>query len=87
MAVQAKDIAMRGPLPGIYKAALVNLSLGAAVALITAIALNGFSVGFSAGYLLGFINLLWLFRIVRKALAMKPERAMKFVSTRYYLRF
>ncbi|MFQ5427572.1 MAG: ATP synthase subunit I [Thermodesulfobacteriota bacterium] len=87
MAVQAKDIAMSGALPGIFKVALANLSLGVTVAVITAITLNGFSLGFSAGYLLGFVNLLWLFRIVRKALAMNPEKAMRFVSTRYYLRF
>ena len=87
MAVQAEDIAMNGSLPGIYKVALANLGLGAAVALITALALKGFSAGFTAGYLLGFINLLWLFRIVKKALAMNPEKAMRFVSTRYYLRF
>ncbi len=87
MEIQAKDIAMRGPLPGFYRVALMNFGLGAAVAVITAITLKGFSVGFSAGYILGFINLLWLFRIVKKALVMSPEKAMRFVSTRYYARF
>ncbi|MFQ5480446.1 MAG: ATP synthase subunit I [Thermodesulfobacteriota bacterium] len=87
MAPQAKSFAISAPLPGILKVALINLGIGAAAALITAFALNGFTAGFTAGYLLGFINLLWLFRIVKKALLMNPDKAMRFVSTRYYARF
>ncbi len=87
MAPQAKSLAMSAPLPGIFKVALINLGIGVVVALITAFALTGFSAGFSAGYFLGFINLLWLFRIVKKAMLMAPEKAMRFVSTRYYARF
>ncbi len=87
MAVQVKGLSMGVTLPGVYKAALINLAIGIAVAIITAVTLKGFSAGFSAGYLLGFINLLWLFRIVRKGMAMTPEKAMGFVSKRYFARF
>jgi len=65
----------------------LNLVLGLAITIITAFTLKDFSLGFLAGYMLGFLNLLWLFRIVRQGLAMTPERAMGFVAKRYYARF
>jgi len=74
-------------LPGIYKAALISLGLGLTVTLITAFTLKGFSLGFLTGYMLGFLNLLWLFRIIRQGLSMTPEKAMGFVTRRYYARF
>ena len=89
MAVRVKGIsaptAVR--LPGVYKAALINLAIGLFVAAVTALTLRGFSTGFLAGYMLGFINLLWLFRIIRKGLAMAPEKAKGFVTRRYFARF
>ncbi len=89
MAVEAKGISIPGAvrLPGVYKAALINLAIGLASALIIALTLDGFSAGFLAGYMLGFVNQLWLFRIIRKGLNMAPEKAMGFVSTRYFVRF
>jgi hypothetical protein len=89
MAVQAKGLSIPAAvrIPGIYRAALINLAIGLAVALVTALAFDGFSAGFLAGYMLGFVNLLWLFRIIRKGLAMAPEKAMGFVSRRYFARF
>jgi len=87
MAVQAKDLPLGGSLPGVYKAALFNLGLGLFITVVTAFTFDEFSLGFFAGYMLGFFNLLWLFRIVRQGLAMRPERAMGFVARRYYARF
>ncbi len=90
MAVQANGLTLPQQvvrLPGVYKAAFINLAIGIAVAAITALGLDGFSAGFLAGYMLGFLNLLWLFRIIRKGLAMAPEKAMGFVSRRYFVRF
>ncbi len=78
---------MGGPLTGIYKSALISLGLGLSVTLITAFTLKGFSLGFLAGYMLGFLNLLWLFRIIRQGISMTPEKAMGFVTRRYYARF
>jgi len=40
-----------------------------------------------AGYMLGFLNLLSLFRIVRQGLSRPPEKAIGFVARRYYARF
>jgi len=87
MTAQAKGLTIGGPLPGIYKAALISLGLGLTVTLITAFTLKGFSLGFLTGYMLGFLNLLWLFRIIRQGLSMTPEKAMGFVTRRYYARF
>jgi len=87
MTVQAEAIVVQETLPSIYRAALLNLGFGMSVALITAFALKGFSLGFMAGYMLGFFNLIWLFRIVKKSTSLAPEKVMGFVSRRYFARF
>jgi len=78
---------MGTPLPGVYRVALINLAIGLAITLISAVTLKGVSAGFLAGYMLGFMNLIWLFRIVRKGMTLAPEKAVGFVSRRYFARF
>ncbi|MFQ5441613.1 MAG: ATP synthase subunit I [Thermodesulfobacteriota bacterium] len=74
-------------LPGAFKVGIINIVAGSALTAGAAVAGKGYAAGFAAGYLLGFVNLLWLFRIVRKSVGMKADKAMRYVALRYYARF
>jgi|AMFO01.1.fsa_nt_gi ATP synthase I chain. len=74
-------------LPGAWRAALMNLSAGLLCTAVLALSAERYTGGFAAGYVLGFLNIVWLFNIVKRAMKRPPEKVISFVAARYYLRF
>jgi hypothetical protein len=72
-----------------FKAALVNLAVcSTGVAVLFAIGSPaGVAFGFIVGYLLGVMNIFWLSRITDKAARMAIEKAVKYTTVNYYVRF
>ncbi|GMR04862.1 MAG: hypothetical protein BMS9Abin23_0777 [Thermodesulfobacteriota bacterium] len=75
------------PIPGDFKAGMLIIMAGAAITALMAVAGSSYTTGFAAGYLLGVVNLVWLYLIVRKSLTITSEKAMRYVMPRCYLRF
>lgn len=45
------------------------------------------ALAFATGFTFGVLNLYWLLRIANKGIQMGAEKAMRFVSISYYIRF
>ncbi len=72
-----------------FKAGLVSLaicSIGVA-ALVVIRSSAGVVFGFVLGYLWGVINIFWLSRIADKAAYMEVEKAVRYATVHYYIRF
>ncbi|MBI1910718.1 MAG: ATP synthase subunit I [Deltaproteobacteria bacterium] len=70
-----------------YKAAVANLAVGAIGAAALFFFKKPFAAGFAAGYIIGVANALWMLRIARKGVGMKPDKAGRFVTLNYHARF
>lgn len=71
-----------------YKAGVANLITGVGGTLALAIIISGaVAVGFAAGYIVGAVNILWLFRIAKKGINMAPQKAGRYVASSYSLRY
>lgn len=70
-----------------YRVARANLITGTAGVAACALFKTHAATGFAAGYIIGVINIFWLLRIARKGTGMAPDRAVRFVTRRYYIRF
>ncbi|MEK7773627.1 MAG: ATP synthase subunit I [Deltaproteobacteria bacterium] len=71
-----------------YKAGVANLIAGVGGTLASAIIISGaVAVGFAAGYIVGAVNILWLFKIATKGINMAPQKAGRYVASSYYLRY
>ena len=66
---------------------LLSLLAGLIGVIITAWLEKPMTAGFAAGYIIGFVNVLWLVRIVGRGMGLAAEKAIRFVLSRYYLRF
>jgi hypothetical protein len=91
MATQAvKTRILEGVGPSMaFKVGLVNLaacSTGVAVLVATRFQ-AAVAVGFAFGYLLGVVNIFWLSRIINKAARMEVEKAARYATGNYYIRF
>ena len=74
-------------LPGAYRVMAASLVVGlAGIAAGAALSLH-IALGFAVGFSLGAANMLLLFRIARRGLAMAPEKATRYVAVRYHVRF
>jgi hypothetical protein len=72
-----------------FKVGLVNLatcSTGVA-ALVAMRSGAGVAFGFAVGYLLGVVNIFWLSRITNKAAHMAVDKALRYTTANYYIRF
>ncbi|MBI2400732.1 MAG: ATP synthase subunit I [Deltaproteobacteria bacterium] len=67
--------------------ALVNVSACAAVAGILVFFDSSIVPGFAAGFTIGALNIYWLLRIARRGVRMSPEKAGRFVTMAYPIRF
>ncbi len=69
--------------------ALVNLAAcSTVVAVLGLIGLTPrVAFGFTVGYLLGVMNIFWLSRITHKAATMAHEKAVRYTTVNYYVRF
>ncbi|MFQ5464849.1 MAG: ATP synthase subunit I [Thermodesulfobacteriota bacterium] len=45
------------------------------------------AVGYAVGFVIGAVNIFWLFGIAGKGLTVPREKVARFVAVRYYLRF
>lgn len=71
-----------------YKAGAANLVAGAGGTIASALMISGaVAVGFAAGYIIGVANILLLLNIAKKSVKMTPQKAGKYVASRYYLRY
>jgi len=66
---------------------LLSLLAGLIGAMLTAWLERSMTAGFAAGYLIGFANVIWLVRIVGRGMGLPADKAVRFVLSRYYLRF
>lgn len=66
---------------------LISLLAGFIGVIITAWLEKSMTAGFAAGYIIGFANVIWLVRIVGRGMGLAAEKAVRFVLSRYYLRF
>lgn len=48
---------------------------------------SAFVPAFAAGYILGVVNVFWLLRIARRGVLMEAEKAGRFVTFSYFVRF
>ncbi len=73
----------------VFKVGLVNLATcSAGVAVLVAIRSGpGVAFGFAFGYLLGVVNIFWLSRITNKAAHMAVDKAVRYTTANYYIRF
>lgn len=71
----------------VWKVALVNLVVGVAGIALTAFYWGSAAAGFAAGFAVSAANVLWLFRIAAKGVLMEPEKAGRYVTFNYYVRF
>lgn len=69
------------------KAGLANISAGVAGTAVLFIFGARFVPGFLAGFLIGALNLYWLLKISRRIVTMPAEKAGRFVTISYYVRF
>lgn len=67
--------------------ALVNVSTCAVIAALLAFFDSSIVPGFAAGFTIGALNIYWLLRIARKGVRMSPEKAGRFVTMAYPVRF
>lgn len=65
----------------------MSLAAGCVGVVITAYLKKSFAGGFAAGYLIGFVNVIWLVSIVDRGMRLSGEKAVRFVLGRYYARF
>ncbi len=72
-----------------FKAGLVSLAIcSTGVAALVAIRSgSGVVFGFVFGYLLGVVNIFWISRIADKAARMALEKAVRYATVNYYIRF
>lgn len=72
-----------------FKAGLVNIAIcSTGVAALVAMRSGaGVAFGFAVGYLLGVMNVFWLSRIINKAAYMPVEKALRYTTANYYIRF
>ncbi len=76
-----------GDLPSAFKVGLINFMAGTALTAGAVVVGRSYAIGFAAGYFVGFLNLLWLLRLVHKSVSIDPEKAIKYFALRYYARF
>lgn len=69
------------------KIGLISLLAGLIGVVTTAWLEKPMTAGFAAGYIIGFANVIWLVRIVGRGMGLAAEKAVRFVLSRYYLRF
>lgn len=67
--------------------ALVNVSTCAVMAGLLAFFDSSILPGFVAGFTIGALNIYWLLRIARRGVRMSPEKAGRFVTMAYPVRF
>lgn len=67
--------------------ALVNVSACAVIAGILAFFDSSIVPGFATGFTIGALNIYWLLRIARRGVKMSPEKAGRFVTMAYPVRF
>src|SRR4030066_543145 len=66
---------------------LVNASVCALIAGLVANFDSSIVPGFAAGFAIGALNIFWLLRIARRGVRMSPEKAGRFVTMAYPVRF
>ena len=66
---------------------LVNASVCALIAGLLAFFDSSIVPGFAAGFAIGALNIYWLLRIARRGVRMSPEKAGRFVTMAYPVRF
>lgn len=69
------------------RVALVNASVCALIAGALAFFDSSIVPGFAAGFTIGALNIFWLLRIARRGVKMTPEKAGRFVTVAYPVRF
>ncbi len=69
------------------RVALVNASVCALIAGLLAFFDSSIVPGFAAGFTIGALNIFWLLRIARRGVKMTPEKAGRFVTVAYPVRF
>jgi hypothetical protein len=69
------------------RVALVNASVCALIAGLLAFFDSSIVPGFAAGFTIGALNIFWLLRIARRGVKMTPEKAGRFVTMAYPIRF
>jgi hypothetical protein len=67
--------------------ALINVSACAVIAGFLAFFDSSIVPGFAAGFTIGALNTYWLLRIARRGVKMSPEKAGRFVTMAYPIRF
>ncbi|MEE8573984.1 MAG: ATP synthase subunit I [Thermodesulfobacteriota bacterium] len=70
-----------------FKVGLVNATLAAGGVFVCSYFSMKLAVGYGVGFLLGFLNFSLLFRSVVKGVMLTPEKAGRFMSRRYSIRF
>ncbi len=76
------------PTPGtLYRMAGFNMAAGAVGTGVTALVDGSLAPDFAAGYLMGVLNLVWLFIIARRAMRLPAFAAGRIVARNYYIRF
>lgn len=73
--------------PAVRRSVIANIAAGALATGLLAVFKTPLATGFAVGYIIGVVNLLWLLRIARRAVAMAPHRAQRFVARHYFMRF
>lgn len=71
----------------VTKAALGNIAVLAAGVGVASLMGRPMAVAYASGYILGAVNIFWLFRIAGRGLKVPKEKVARFVAIRYYLRF
>ena len=69
------------------RVALVNASVCAVIAGLIAFFDSSIVPGFAAGFATGALNIHWLLKIARRSVKMSPEKAGRFVTLAYPIRF
>ncbi|MCC6502798.1 MAG: ATP synthase subunit I [Deltaproteobacteria bacterium] len=69
------------------RVALVNACACAAIAGLIAFFDSSIVPGFAAGFATGALNIHWLLKIARRSVTMSPEKAGRFVTLAYPVRF
>ncbi len=71
----------------LYRMAGFNIVAGALGTGVTALINGTLAPDFAAGYLMGVVNLVWLFIIARRAMGRDVHSAGRMVARNYYIRF
>ncbi len=76
------------PAPGtLYRMAGFNIGAGAVGTGITALVSGSLAPGYALGYIMGVVNLVWLYIVAKRAMGRSAELAGRMVARNYYTRF